>query len=115
MTRNYLIYILKHYKIIDPDNTLNVKYYKRLMDKPTLMQALIDVTSFMRGSADAKTRLHVLLQGITEHPTCQTCGRDVSMRLSGKYRFTFPTFCSSKCSTTDPAVQMRRIQSRKSS
>jgi hypothetical protein len=70
---------------------------RKLMNQPVLMQAVIDATSFLRGSACPKTRLHVLLLGITEQPVCQTCGRDVKMRLNGKYRFTFPTYCSSAC------------------
>lgn len=111
MTRNYLIHLLKHYRIIDSDNTLNVKFHKRLMDEPVLMQALIDATSFLRGSANAKVRLHVLLQGIQTQPVCKTCKRDVLMRVSGPYRFSFPTYCSSKCSSNDPDVIARRIQS----
>lgn len=113
MTRNYLIHLLKQYRIIDADNTLNVKFHKRLMDEPVLMQALIDATSFLRGSANAKVRLHVLLQGLQMQPVCKTCKKDVSMRVSGPYRFSFPTYCSSKCSSNDPDVIARRVQSLK--
>lgn len=114
MTRNYLIHLLKQYKIIDADNTLNVKYSRRLMAEPILMQAIINATSFLRGSASAKVRLHALLQGITSQPVCKACNKDVYMRLTGKYRFTFPTFCSSVCSSNDINVQKKRIQTLKS-
>lgn len=111
MTRNYLIHLLKQYRIIDSDNTLNVKFNKRLMSEPVLMQALIDATSFLRGSANAKVRLHALIQGIQTQPVCKSCGKDVSMRVSGLYRFSFPTYCGSKCSSNDPDVIERRVQS----
>lgn len=115
MTRNYLIHLLKQYRIIDADNTLNVKFNKRLMEEPVLMQALINATSFLRGSANAKVRLHVLIQGITTQPICKHCQKDVFMRVSGPGRFSFPTYCSSKCSTNDPDVIAKRVQSLKCS
>jgi hypothetical protein len=97
MNRNYLIHILKQYGVITTDNKLHIKFMKKLMTYPTLSQAVVEATYFLRGSACLKTRLHALLQGISEQPVCKTCGKDVKMRLNGKYRFTFPTYCSSAC------------------
>lgn len=110
MTPNYLIHLLKQYKVINDDNTLSVKFKSRLMEKPILAQHLVEITSFLRGNGNClKTRLHVLLQGITIQPSCKQCGNDVHMRLDGKYRYTFPTYCGTKCLSNSPEVKRKRI------
>jgi hypothetical protein len=108
MNRNYLLYVLKQRGIINPNDTLNVRFSKKLFETPKLLQSVINATSFLTGSACIKTRLHVLLQGIKEQPTCSACGQDVFMRLNGKYRYTFPTYCSTKCSSSAREVIEKR-------
>lgn len=108
MTRNYLLHILKRRGIINSDNSLHVKFNKTLKNDPELTQLLIGVTSFLRGSACTKTRLHVLLSSLINQPVCKTCSNDVHMRLTGKYRYTFPDYCCSKCFAGTNAVKSKR-------
>lgn len=108
MTRNFLLQLLLKHGIVQQDSTLNPVFHKRLMNNPTLTQALLDMTSFLRGDVCLKTRVHALLQGITTQPTCIICGRDVAMRMSGRYRFTYPTHCSNACISKDPSVLNQR-------
>lgn len=80
------------------------------MKDPLLAQHVVELTSFLRGGNNClKTRLHVLLQGITTQPTCKQCGNDVYMRLDGRYRYTFPTYCSSMCLSSAPEVKSKRL------
>lgn len=108
MTYNHLIRILMNRGILQQDHTLNPVFYTRLMNNPELTQVILNLTSFLRGNTCLKTRIHVILRGITSQPVCATCGKDVNMRLSGKYRFTFPTHCSSACTSKDPTVLAKR-------
>lgn len=109
MTRNHLLHILKQQGIINDDNTLHIKFKKKLMEAPELAQLVVDHTSFLRGNKNClKTRLHVLKLGITTQPVCETCGVDVHMRLDGKYRYTFPVFCSSGCFSSNDDVKKKR-------
>ena len=94
MTRNHLISLLKQNGIIKVDNTLNPVFNKRLLNNPELAQHLVNLTTFLQGDPTFKIRLHVLLSGITEQPTCIQCGKDVVMRIDGKYQGTFPKYCS---------------------
>ena len=108
MTRNHLIQVLMNNGIVKQDHTLNPVFLKRLMNNPELTQVVLNMTSFLRGDVCLKTRLHALLQGITTQPVCTVCGRDVSMRLTGRYRFTFPSHCSGSCTSRDPIVLEKR-------
>ena len=108
INRNYILHIFKQHRVINFDNSLCRKFNKTLTNNPSLMQLLINSTSFLRVNACKKTRLHVLIQGINEQPICVTCGRDVSMRLSGKYRYTFPSYCRSACFSGSVEVQAKR-------
>lgn len=108
MTYNHLIRILINRGIVQRDYTLNPVFYKRLMNDPELTQLVLNLTAFLRVDACLKMRVHVILQGIVSQPTCATCGKDVGMRLSGRYRFTFPRHCCSACTSKDPEVLAKR-------
>lgn len=109
MTRNYLIRVLQQYGIIQQDLSLNPVFRKRLLANPAIAQHLLEWTSFMRGDVCFKMRLHALIQGIDYQPTCVVCGRDVIMRLTGRYRFSFPTHCCQQCVGNDTNVIAMRI------
>lgn len=109
MTRNYLIALLKTAGVITYGGRLNPVFDKRLKTNPGLTQHILNCTSFLRGDNCLKARLHVLLLGITEQPVCIGCGRDVGMRLDGKYRFTFPKHCGRKCVSEDLGVRAKRL------
>jgi hypothetical protein len=110
LNRNHLIHILKQHRILEQDDTLNIKFNKRLIESPTLLAHLIESTSFLRGTVCNKTRLHVLLQNIMEQPTCIQCGQNVKMRLSGRERYTFPKYCSTKCIASSAETKAKRLQ-----
>ena len=109
MSRNYLIHLLQQYGIIKPDMTLNPVFNKRLLANPALAQHLLDITGFLRGEPDYKVRLHVLMLGLLEQPTCKVCGNDVHMRVTGRQRFTFPEYCSMKCIGESSDTKNKRI------
>ena len=104
-----LIHTLKNHKIIKENGTLNNRFQVRLNSNPMLSQLIVEHTGFLRYSAPLKTRLHCVLQGVVEQPTCKTCGKVVKMRENGKYRYTFPTFCSNKRSARDGMTKQRRV------
>lgn len=114
MIRSYLLVLLQKNGILNQDLSLNIKYNKRLLSHPALLQVVLDDTSFLVGKTDLKMRLHVLIQGIVVQPRCCTCGSVVTMRMSGRERFTFPLFCSNKCIANNPDVINKRRNSRNS-
>lgn len=113
MTRNYLIQLLQRHGIVQTDFTLNPVFHKRLLANPSLTQHVLEMTSFMRGSVCLKARVHAVIRGLTAQPICSVCGKDVDMRLSGKYRFTYPAHCSNACISNDPVVQARRAATKR--
>jgi hypothetical protein len=108
MTRNYLLQLLRVYKILDSTNRLTPKYNARLLNLPDLAQHVLNATSFLRVDACYKIRLHVLLQDVQEQPVCETCGKDVNMRVTGRERYTFPKFCCNACIAKSTSVKQRR-------
>lgn len=109
MTRNYLIHILKQHGVITSSNSLNPVFNKRMLANPGLTQMVLDATSFLHGGPAIKTRLHVLLMGVTEQPICSQCNVPVHMQMTGKSAFTFPSYCSSKCLGKDAKVNAARM------
>ena len=101
MINHRLIHILKQYNILTHDNTLGRKYMRVLTNIPELMQMVLNETTYFKTSASPKERLHAILLGLTKQPVCKSCGQLLRMRLSGRFMYTFPTFCSSKCSSSD--------------
>ena len=109
ITRNYLINILQQHGIIKTNMTLNPVFNRRLLTNPVLAQHILNATIFLRGDPDYKVRLHVLLLGLSEQPTCKVCGNDVYMRVTGRQRFTFPDYCSMKCIGESLDTKNKRI------
>jgi len=110
MTKTQITRILKQYLIINTDNSLNIRFQSKLNKLPELIQMILDYTIFLQYSAPIKARLHCILKDITQQPTCSQCNTAVKMRLDGKYIYTFPTFCSSKCIAADDTIKEKRRQ-----
>ncbi len=104
----HLIYQLQLNNILTNERRLAWKAETRLLTNSEMAAAVTTATSFLLYSACLKTRLHCILQGVTEQPRCNACNCVVRMRMSGRYRFTFPRFCSSKCSGDDNSVKSKR-------
>lgn len=68
---------------------------------PELLTALVSSTSFLYLTANTKTRLVVIRDNITTQPTCGTCDLPVHITTSGRRSYTFPTFCSRKCASSN--------------
>lgn len=103
-----LIHVLKAYGIIDKDNTINARYSKKLVSHPYILQQIVQTTQFLRYNAPIIARIHCILHNISYQPTCKVCGQATKMRLTGRQRFTFPTYCCSGCAAKDRDVLQKR-------
>jgi hypothetical protein len=103
-----LVHILKAHGVINPNNTVNVKFDKKLLAHPVLLAQVIKNTQFLRYNAPILVRIHCILQGWYSQPVCVKCGVPTKMRLSGRERFTFPRYCSGKCAAQDRDVQAKK-------
>ncbi len=112
MNNNAMTHYLKQHNILNNDQSLYIKHKKILNNNPEIIQKILDHTSFLKYSACIKTRLHCIINGITTQPTCGCCNNIVKMRLDGIYRFTFPTYCGSKCSSSISTVKEKRKQTK---
>lgn len=107
--KDIIIYLQQNH-IINEDLSLNIRFASHIKKKPELAAVIVQATAFLRYSAPIKARLHVIIQGLTEQPLCATCGTPTEMRLDGRFRYTFPNFCGSKCFADDAAVKKKRSQ-----
>jgi len=73
-----------------------------------VLQKLVEYTSFLHYDASPVERLHVVQQNIVTQPTCKACNGIVKMRTSGRYRATFPTYCSARCLSNQETVKEKR-------
>lgn len=92
------------------NNTLHVRFQNALNNNPELVVKILEVTKFLKYSANLKVRLQCLIKGITSQPLCKICNGVLQMRTSGPLLYTFGTYCSSKCAGQDPEIQCKRIQ-----
>lgn len=106
--RGAIIEELKKYNIV-VNGELNKKFNHLLLKYcPRLIQIINAATVFLEYPADIKTRIHCILKGVREQPTCGTCGRPTKMRLTGRERYTFPEFCSSSCAAKNNKIIDKR-------
>jgi hypothetical protein len=103
-----LVHQLKEHGIINPNNTVNIKFNKKLINHPSLWAQIISHTRFLQYNAPILVRIHCILQGWQSQPTCIKCGVPTKMRVSGRERFTFPRYCSGKCAAQDKDVQAKK-------
>ena len=103
----FLLFLLQKEGIVC-GGRLHNKAVAILYHNPGLLQELIQSTSFLRYSASIKARLHCVMQIIESQPLCQTCDSVVKMRLTGRYRYTFPKYCSTKCSSSSTETKRNR-------
>ena len=109
MNRVQLLRVLQQHDIINNDmSSLNVRFMSKLNKLPELAMLIVEATSFLLYSAPIKARVHCLFKNITSQPTCRNCHQPVEMRLNGVYRYTFPNYCSSQCSSNTTETKNKR-------
>lgn len=81
---------------------------RKLVAVPEVCQRVVEYTSYLQYDAPLNARVQCIIIGIITQPTCQTCGELTQMRTSGRFRYTFPTFCSSKCSSNDDITMVKK-------
>ena len=85
-------------------------YSRKFANHPELIQSVLQYTSYLHYDAPLNVRIQCIVRGISEQPICKTCKSNVEMRVSGRYRYTFPTHCSQKCVARDPIIVERKRQ-----
>ena len=95
--RFLLLETLKNNNIIVKNGKLSPHYFKILIKKPELLKMVIEDTAFLKYDAEIKDRLWTILLDLYEQPTCKFCGKATRIRHKGKYKHTFPSFCSNSC------------------
>lgn len=96
--------------IVGGDGKLSTRFQSKLDKDPHLQLQVVEATAFLQYDACIRARLHVLLQRIVQQPVCVTCGGITKMRMDGKQRHTFPSFCSPACASKDIGVQTKRAE-----
>ena len=102
-----LINLLKIYRILNPDNSVNVGLNKKLRVKPELAQKIVEATCFLH-DMPLKPRIWCIVQNITAQPKCMVCNKLLQMRMTGVHRQTFPTYCSARCGSKTEEVKNKR-------
>lgn len=111
LTNDEIVENLMLCEIINADGkTVNVRFQSKLNKFPELAALIVENTSFLLYSAPLIVRIHCLIDGIKHQPKCQTCGNIVEMRISGRERYSFPSFCSQRCVSTNKTVQTKKRQ-----
>lgn len=103
-----LIAKLKQLGILNSQNKVAKNFLHLLWKNPDVLQSIVEATCFLQYSAAVISRIRCVVQGVTQQPLCKGCGFVVKMRVGGRFTNTFPTYCSSKCSTADQNVQNKR-------
>lgn len=93
--------------------SINPAGIRRLLRHTDLLQQVVEHTSFLQYNASLKVRLQCIIQRITDQPVCYVCKTIVKMRIDGRYRNTFPTFCSSECASSEQTVKQKRRNTNK--
>ena len=102
---------LKNKGIIKPNGKLHIRFRKKLdADQTGLGNQIIKATHFLNPKADMRERIHCIIQDITEVPKCKTCKKEVQFRIDGKYRNTYPVYCSSPCFSNDENIKHKRSE-----
>lgn len=112
LTPGKLLQQLKLLRVIENDK-LSSRLNSVIKRNPQLAYDIVQLTSFLKYDASIKIRIHCLMQQLTQQPTCKTCGVDVKMREDGRYRYTFPDYCSSKCFSQVKEIKKKRAATNK--
>ena len=105
-----LVRDLKRFGVLTEQLSLANGYHRKLQAVPELWIKVIEHTSFLLYDATLNVRIQCICNGIHQQPLCEVCNGITKMRVSGRFRYTFPTFCSSKCSAGyDLTIIKRRL------
>ena len=102
--------ILREQGLITSENRLHNRLLQRLYEQPQLIQAIINVTSFMMTAYNIQTRVHCIIQHVTIQPTCKNCNKNLTMCKSGVRVNTFPEFCGASCAAKDNDTKKKRCE-----
>lgn len=109
MNKTQFVDFLVTRKILNEDLTLHPGTIRRIECNDQLLENLQEMTHYLEYDAPLKARLQCILQDIRRQPKCRSCGKVLKMRLDGRYRFTFPTYCeSTKCFADNRQVKIKR-------
>ena len=108
MRHGYLIHQLYNIGVITDEYTICTRFQVRLNEYPELLQRITTVTKFLEYGASIRERIHCILQGITTQPKCCICGKTLHMRLQGRFKNTFSTYCSRQCMASSEQVKHKR-------
>ena len=103
-----MINILKEQGILTTDLAIHCNAKRIIGNNSEIRTLILDSTSFLEYDADISVRIKCILLGINYQPRCKECNNYVKMRISGRNRNTFPTFCSQKCSNSNDNVKNKR-------
>ena len=85
-------------------------YNRKFANHPEVIQRVLNYTSFLHYDAPLNVRIQCVVRGISEQPICKVCKDSLTMRETGRYRYTFPSHCSQKCVARDPIIVERKRQ-----
>ena len=91
--------------LIRSDGRLNIRAIKSLPEKNKDLVTKIEEATSWLPDADLFTRVKYLKEGLSSPKRCKTCGKEIRVDL---------TYCSAKCSASDPEVSKAKIASRPS-
>lgn len=111
MTNTELVDLLILHGIVvkrDGITSLCKNYINKLYEHADLLQKIIENTTFIQYPASITVRVQCVIQGIQSQPTCANCKAPLKMRENGRFRYTFPIFCSSKCTSSNDVTKQKR-------
>lgn len=110
MSRNQLVIVrdLIRTGIVTEHYDMTNGHRRKMLHEPELCQRVVEYTSFLQYNAPLTIRVQCIIKGITEQHYCETCGTLVHMRDSGRFRYTFPSFCSQKCSASNEMTIIKK-------
>lgn len=93
-------------KVIFP-NLTKIKKSANLKESTSLFNEVIQATSWIEYSACITTRLICIIKNYIHQPKCPICNSPIKLPLSGRKRYAFPEFCSSKCRMSSSEVHAK--------
>lgn len=108
ITSNEAIDKLRKAGIVTITGRLSTKYKRVLAVQTELLEFIVAFTDFLTYDAPISVRIHCILKLIDTQPVCKICRTPVKMQTTGRGLYTFPTYCSSRCTGNDIQIINKR-------